>query len=235
MKRIGDAAEMLADLPSLLDVLVEAAESDRFVVVLDRCRALVGAEGGALVVREGEGAWRVAASTSPLLHQLQHSRVAGGRSAACRVVDVGGPVSIDIDPIDGAFDASAAELFNNGFRFEYAFPLNGLDSVMGAVTLVDGNELPLSDDDMRLVQAVADVMGRALSCLRERDAFNRQVAQLSRALESRVVIEQAKGVIAARSGVDVGEAFLVLRRTARDARETVADVAARIVGGAAPV
>lgn len=235
MNRIDDPASMLADIPSLIDVLVEAAEVDRFVVVLDKCRALVGAEGGALAVREGEGRWRVASSTSPLVHHLQHSRVSRGQSAACRVADVGGPVAIDIDPIDGAFDGSAAEMFNNGFRFEYAFPLNGLDSLMGAVILLDAQELPLSDDDMRLVQSVTDVMGRALACLRERDAFNRQVAQLSRALESRVVIEQAKGVIAARSGVDVGEAFLVLRRTARDARETVTDVAARIVGGAAPV
>ena len=235
MRRVDDALESLADLPSLIDVLVEAAEEDRFVAVLDKCRALVDAEGGVLAVRESEDSWRVVASTSPLLHQLQHSRVSRGYSAACRVADVAGPVAIDIDPIDGAFDGSAAELFNNGFRFEYAFPLNGLDSVMGAVVLLDSHELPLSDDDMRLVQTVADVMGRALSCLRERDAFNRQVAQLSRALESRVVIEQAKGVIAAKSGVDVGEAFLVLRRRARDGRETVADVAARIVGGAAPV
>ena len=235
MRRVEDAVESLADLPSLIDVLVEASESDRFVAVLDKCRALVGAEGGALAVHEGDNLWRVAASTSTLLHQLQHSRTSRGYSAVCRVVEVAGPVAIDIDPIDGAFDGSATELFNNGFRFEYAFPLNGLDSVLGAVVLLDTQELPLCDDDMRLVQTVADVTGRALSCLRERDAFNRQVAQLSRALESRVVIEQAKGVIAAKSGIDVGEAFLVLRRRARDGRETLADVAARIVGGAAPV
>jgi len=235
VRRVDDAVEMLFDLPSLMDALAGAAEIDRHTVVLDKCSAVVGAQSSALAVHEGSGKWRVSTSSSPLVHQLQHSRVTRGLSAACRVESVRGPVAIDIDPLDGAFDGSITELFNHGFRFEYAFPLNGVDTLLGAVILLDGQDRPLADDDMRLVQVMADVMGRALSCLGEKDVFNRQVAQLSSALESRVVIEQAKGVIAARSGVDVGEAFLVLRRTARDARESVADVAARIVGGAAPV
>jgi hypothetical protein len=235
VKRLDNAVEMLFDLPSVIDTLTQGTETDRYAVVLDKCRALVGGHCGALALKDDSGTWNVSASSSPLVRQLQHSRVSRGLSAACRVESVGGPVAIDIDPLDGAFDGSVTELFNHGYRFEYAFPLNGVDSLLGAVILLDGKDRPLADDDMRLVQVAVDVMGRALSCLREKDAFNRQVAQLSSALESRIVIEQAKGVIAARSGVDVGEAFLVLRRTARDARESVADVAARIVGGAAPV
>src|SRR5918911_997440 len=54
-------------------------------------------------------------------------------------------------------------------------------------------------------------------------------ANLQRALDTRVVIEQAKGVLAERFGMDVHEAFQVLRRSARSNRMRLRDLAARVV------
>jgi len=55
-------------------------------------------------------------------------------------------------------------------------------------------------------------------------------AQLERALESRIVIEQAKGVLAERFGLSIGDAFEVLRRASRATRARIHDVAAAVVG-----
>jgi AmiR/NasT family two-component response regulator len=63
------------------------------------------------------------------------------------------------------------------------------------------------------------------------DDLRKQNAQLQTALESRIVIEQAKGILAARHGLDVDEAFDALRRGARSHGQKLHDLAARVVAG----
>jgi ANTAR domain len=60
-------------------------------------------------------------------------------------------------------------------------------------------------------------------------AFADENANLQRALDTRVVIEQAKGVLAERFGLEVHEAFQVLRRAARSNRMRLHDLATRVV------
>jgi AmiR/NasT family two-component response regulator len=62
------------------------------------------------------------------------------------------------------------------------------------------------------------------------DQLRTHNAQLERALQSRIVIEQAKGVLAERYALSVDEAFDLLRRAARSNREPIHDLAARVVG-----
>jgi hypothetical protein len=59
--------------------------------------------------------------------------------------------------------------------------------------------------------------------------WRERAAQLQRALDTRVVIEQAKGVLAERLGCDVNAAFEVLRHAARNTRTSVHELAAQVV------
>jgi GAF domain-containing protein len=117
-----------------------------------------------------------------------------------------------------------------GFRSVHAFPLRLRNRVIGALNVfgvADGARL--DTDDVPLVQALADLASIAL--LQERTIRQGQVLteQLQGALNSRVVIEQAKGAIAQARGVSVDEAFTLIRGYARNSNRRLGEVARAIV------
>jgi AmiR/NasT family two-component response regulator len=87
----------------------------------------------------------------------------------------------------------------------------------------------LDDEEMRVVQALADIA--TIAILQERLIHQAEVLneQLQHALNSRVVIEQAKGAVARSLGVSVAEAFDLLRSHARRERVGLTDLALRVV------
>jgi hypothetical protein len=93
----------------------------------------------------------------------------------------------------------------------------------------------LNEDDLRLGQALADVA--SVSLVQDRAVSDHRILaeQLQNALNSRVMIEQAKGLIAQLGDLDMAHAFAVLRRYARDHNERLTDVALALVGRDLPV
>ena len=128
-------------------------------------------------------------------------------------------------PIAGR--ASAAEALASGFRAVHALPLRLRDSVIGALNLFHVETGPMAPADIEAAQALADVA--TIAILQHRATHEAQVLaeQLSHALNSRIVIEQAKGMVAERETVPMEEAFARLRRHARDHNRRLADVAER--------
>jgi len=86
-------------------------------------------------------------------------------------------------------------------------------------------------DDVEVAQALADAA--TIAILQHRAALEAQTVneQLDHALNSRVVIEQAKGMIAERQGLNMDEAFTRLRRYARSHNLRLADVANDVIFG----
>ncbi|MEV4628484.1 GAF and ANTAR domain-containing protein [Micromonospora sp. NPDC049523] len=117
-----------------------------------------------------------------------------------------------------------------GFRYVYAFPLRLRAQVIGALNVfgVDDGRL-LADDDIPIVQALADLASIAILQERFMSRADELTVQLQSALNSRVVIEQAKGAIAQSSGVTVDEAFSLIRGYARSKNLRLVDVARTIV------
>ncbi|HZZ46299.1 MAG TPA: GAF and ANTAR domain-containing protein [Pseudonocardia sp.] len=115
------------------------------------------------------------------------------------------------------------------FRTVHALPLRLRDESIGAVNLFRRQPGPLPTADLHLTQALADVA--TIGILQERTIRRSETVrkQLQGALSSRVIIEQAKGVIAARSDLTMGAAFELLRGYSRGHNLRLADVARELV------
>jgi GAF domain-containing protein len=118
-----------------------------------------------------------------------------------------------------------------GFAYSHALPLRLRGQVLGALNLFTVERNGLTDDHLAVVRGLADVA--TIGLLHER-ALRDQVAlaeQLQTALHSRIVIEQAKGVLSARAGITVSDAFHRIRTHARRTGEQLTSVAEAVVAG----
>lgn len=116
-----------------------------------------------------------------------------------------------------------------GYRSVHAFPLRLRQQVIGALNLFGTNAEEMAPQDICVVQALADVA--TIGLLQERTIRHREVltAQLQAALESRIVIEQAKGALAQIHGTTPDQAFDRLRSYCRAHNARLGKVARAVV------
>ena len=116
-----------------------------------------------------------------------------------------------------------------GFASVHAVPMRLRDNVLGTMGLFGESTGALADDDLNLAQALAHVASVAVVQDASVADQRRLAEQLQHALNSRVVIEQAKGVLAQSGGLDMDEAFAVLRSYARDRNQRLTELARAVV------
>lgn len=125
----------------------------------------------------------------------------------------------------------APRALDAGFRSVQAVPMRLRGQVLGALNLFDEEPGTLEPAVLTVVQALADVATISLLQQREIERAHAVQTQLQHALHSRIGIEQAKGVIAEQAGVQMDEAFALLRRHARHGNRKLHDVARAVVAG----
>ncbi len=105
---------------------------------------------------------------------------------------------------------------------------------IGALSMFSMRSGALTHSDLAVAQAMADIA--SIGILHERGIHDSQAlaAQLEGALDARIVIEQAKGIVAERNHIDVDAAFQQIRRFARDHNQLLSDTARRIIDGELP-
>ncbi|EME52385.1 GAF and ANTAR domain-containing protein [Amycolatopsis decaplanina] len=121
-----------------------------------------------------------------------------------------------------------------GITHVAAVPLRAGKHTLGAVNLMSVTPAAPTESDLRLAQALADAAGSWLSQHRTQRTKDEIIDQLQTALNARIVIEQAKGVLAAHLKINVDEAFHRLRAHARNRRLKLTELAARIARGDIP-
>lgn len=111
----------------------------------------------------------------------------------------------------------------------YVFPLRVRGASLGVVQLFSVNQTPLNGHALGVLQSVVDIAATTIDQTHKMKQAHLLASQLQGALDSRVVIEQAKGVIAERQGTDFSQAFHELRSMARKEQRPIHAVAADVV------
>ncbi|GAA1610455.1 GAF and ANTAR domain-containing protein [Kribbella sancticallisti] len=121
-----------------------------------------------------------------------------------------------------------------GYASAHSLPLRLRGEIIGVLNLFRSSTAALSDEDSRLGQALADMA--TIGLLHEREVRGRKALaeQLQRALDSRVLIEQAKGMLAERSGLSLPDAFAAMRAYARGTGCGLGSVAHGVLDGSLP-
>jgi GAF domain-containing protein len=220
----------------LVDTLVEDFDVVEVLTVLaNSCVDVlnVGAAGLMLVAPEGD--LRVMASSSEAMRVLELFELQSEEGPCLDCYRTGQPVvNQDLAMINGRWPRFAAEALAAGFHSVHALPMRLRGSVIGALNLFHVEVGEMRQADLNAAQALADVA--TISVLQNRAAHDAQALneQLNDALNSRVVIEQAKGVVAERRGLDMEQAFEALRTHARNHNLRLADVAQGVVDRTLP-
>ena len=223
--------ELARTFVMLADSLVEDYD---IVDLLDRlaaaCVRLLGVTAAGLLLNDQQGCLAVVASSSEETRVLEVFQLQNDQGPCLDCVRTGkAVVSGDLDADRGRWPLFASFAVEAGFRSVAALPLRLRDQTIGGLNLFGGRAAPVPRDDQQLAQALADVA--TIGILQQRSAHRSAMLteHLQRALNSRVVVEQAKGVLAERNGMSMEAAFDALRQYARDQNIKLTDLAVAVV------
>ncbi|GEP28277.1 ANTAR domain-containing protein [Cryobacterium levicorallinum] len=231
MTSMTRAALVSGAFVELADALVgEYDVLDLLHTLVDQCVVLLDATAAGILLADHNGNLQVVASTSEesqIVEVLQREAGAGPCIDAYRSGKV---VTLsDIATNGDLYPTFQAAALSQGFQSVHAIPMRFRPHTIGALNLFRTKKGVLNDEDATIGQALADVA--TISLLYERTARENATVneQLQRALNSRVFIEQAKGVIAERNGINMDQAFQRLREHARSRQEPMHTSAADVI------
>jgi GAF domain-containing protein len=220
-------------LVTLADTLVDDFDVVELLTVLtDGCIDVldVGAAGLMLVAPEGD--FRVMASSSEAMRVLELFELQAQEGPCLDCYRTGQPVlNQHLAVANDRWPRFAPEAHAAGFHTVHALPLRLRGTVIGALNLFHNYLGDMRQADVAAAQAMADVA--TIAVLQHRATLEAQVLneQLNHALNSRIVIEQAKGMLAEHLDVDLERAFATLRNHARNHNHRLVDLARTITNG----
>ena len=221
---------LAAAFVSMADSLVADFDLVDFLADLTTHAAEVSAaDAVGVVLADAHGALRFMASSNDsgrLLELLQLQ----AREGPCRDCYVTKLPVVNTDLAEpNPWPSFGPAALASGFKSVHAFPMRLRDDAIGALNLFSKVETRFDADDVGVVQALADVATIAILQERAQARADELTEQLQAALDSRIIIEQAKGALSRIHGVGVDEAFTILRDLARASNRRLRDVAAEVV------
>jgi len=233
VSNIDRAAQLFEVFATLADSLVVGYDVlDLLQTLVENCHDLLDVDSAGILLLSNDNALEVVASTSEanaLVDIMQVDANAGPCLECFRTRTV---VSLpDIDIGSDRWPDFCATARANGILSVYAIPLRLRETTIGTLNLMRNERGELNQHDIRAAQALADVA--TIGILQERTIRDSSAIrdQLQNALSSRIVIEQAKGVISETAHLSMDDAFQRLRHYARSQQATLSSVAQRLVEG----
>ncbi|HVE62392.1 MAG TPA: GAF and ANTAR domain-containing protein [Mycobacteriales bacterium] len=199
------------------------------------CSRLLDVSAAGILLADPRGGLHVVAASSERTEELEAFQVQRGQGPCHDCYNDGRPVLVaDLAAEAARWPAFVPHAQALGYASVHAVPLRLRGNVLGAMGLFGTSAGALNDTDLRLGQALADVATVAL--IQDRAAADSAAVneQLQHALDSRVMLEQAKGVLSYSGALDMPQAFELLRNFARHNNLKIAEVAAALVNRTLP-
>jgi GAF domain-containing protein len=222
----------------LLDTFVELADTlvddydmiDFLQVLTERCVALLDTSEAGVMLADGTGQLRHAACSNERMRIVELFELQLEEGPCFDAYRTNKPVMCtSTDDVARRWPRFAPHVHDAGFESVAAVPMRLRSEVIGALNLFTSRPLALNADELRLAQALADVA--TIGILQQRAIHDARIAttQLEVALQSRIVIEQAKGIVAEHNRIGVDEAFALLRNYTRSHNRLLAQTAQDII------
>ena len=224
----------------LAEAFVEAADTlvadfdviDFLHTLAERCVQLLDVDAAGLMLADQRGALHATAASAENARLLELFELQADAGPCVDCYRTGQPVvNADLRANHERWPRFAEAAEATGYVSVHALPLRLRTTTIGALNLFCAGPGPLTDEDVRTGQALADVATIGILAQRSLHQAELLTAQLQNALTSRVTIEQAKGVLAERLKITVDEAFTRLRSHARETNQRLSDLAQAVAGG----
>lgn len=214
------------------DMLVDDYDSVDFLHRLTEHAAFISGAGAVgLMLADHQGRLQHLASSTDTARMLELYQLQVGEGPCLDCFDTKAPVvNADLAAATDRWPQFAPAATAAGFSSVHAFPMRLRGTIIGALNLFASADVAIAPTEVRVVQSLADIA--TISILHERNLRRSEALteQLQGALNSRVVIEQAKGALAQMDGITPEAAFEVLRVRARSTRQKLVVVAEEVLG-----
>jgi GAF domain-containing protein len=227
---------------SLSDVFVELADTlvddfdvmDFMHVLTERCVQVLDVAAAGLLLANDAGVLQIVAASSEPCRLLEVFQVQTDEGPCVDCFVSGQPVAVADLTRAGRWPRFASAAIEVGFASVHTVPMRLRTQTIGALGFFTVECGTLDESVMRLGRTLADMA--TIGLLQQRAIHHRDLLteHLQTAVNSRVLIEQANGILAERLQVDVDQAFVLLRRGARSHNRRLSDLAYAIVAGARP-
>jgi transcriptional regulator with GAF, ATPase, and Fis domain len=230
MTREADVVQSLVDLADTL--VADYDVVDVLTGLADRCVKVLGVSAAGVMLASPNGDLRLVASSSEAMRVVELFELQAQEGPCLDAFRTGERVQHEnLHAGSGRWPRFSTVALEAGFQSAFALPLRLRDTTIGALNVFNVAQTPMDEADALVARAFADLATISVLQTRAADETQRVNEQLTNALTSRVVIEQAKGVVFERAGIDMTEAFSRLRRYARNNNLRLTDVAQAAIDG----
>ena len=218
----------------LADTLVRDFDvTDLFHHLTSACVDLLGAATAGLMLADSQGRLQLVASSSAAMRTLEEYEVAAREGPCLDAYANHRRISVDLRDAfaERSWPGFTGQALDIGFTGVQALPMRLREDTIGALNVFHTGTGRLNDHDTALAQALADVATIAILQHRTLSTSQELAGHLQAALNNRIVIEQVKGLLAERGGLDVDDAFARLRDYCRSARLPLTRTARELING----
>jgi GAF domain-containing protein len=190
---------------------------------------ILEAEAAGVMLANPRGGLRLIASSDERMRLLELFELQGAQGPCLDAFSTGRVLQANAASSRTRWPVFAQHAFDSGFQMMCAVPLRVRTDIIGALNLFRSTDKPFTADEIDIAQAMAEMA--AIGLIQERALRERTLLteQLQAALLSRVVIEQAKGMLAEYLKITLDDAFWLLRGYARDHNRKLSDVARDVI------